>query len=130
MAAKEATYEEICRDIKAEKFSPIYVLMGEEPYFIDRISELLLQRVLNESERDFNQIILYGADTKAVDIINAARRFPMMSEYQLVVVREAQLVANIDLLTNYAKNPLASTILVIEYKYKKLDGRKGLSAAV
>ncbi len=130
MAAKEATYEEICRDIKAKKFSPIYVLMGEEPYFIDRISELLLQRVLNESERDFNQIILYGADAKAVDIINAARRFPMMSEYQLVVVREAQLVANIDLLTNYAKNPLASTILVIEYKYKKLDGRKGLSTVV
>lgn len=130
MAAKEATYEEICRDIKAKKFSPIYVLMGEEPYFIDRISELLLQRVLHESERDFNQIILYGADTKAVDIINAARRFPMMSEYQLVVVREAQLVANIDLLTNYAKNPLASTILVIEYKYKKLDGRKALSTAV
>lgn len=130
MAGKEATYEEICRDIKAKKFSPIYVLMGEEPYFIDRISELLLQCVLNESERDFNQIILYGADTKAVDIINAARRFPMMSEYQLVVVREAQLVTNIDLLTNYAKNPLASTILVIEYKYKKLDGRKSLSAAV
>ncbi|MDO4702758.1 DNA polymerase III subunit delta [Tannerella sp.] len=130
MAGKEATYEEICRDIKAKKFSPIYVLMGEEPYFIDRISELLLQHVLNESERDFNQMILYGADTKAVDIINAARRFPMMSEYQLVVVREAQLVANIDLLTSYAKNPLASTILVIEHKYKKLDGRKGLSAAV
>lgn len=130
MAAKEATYEEICRDIKAKKFSPIYMLMGEEPYFIDRISELLLQHVLNESERDFNQMILYGADVKAVDIINAARRFPMMSEYQLVIVREAQLVSNIDLLINYARNPLASTILVIEYKYKKLDGRKGLSAAI
>ncbi len=124
------TYEEICRNIEARKFSPIYILMGEEPYFIDQITDLLVKNVLNDSERDFNQIILYGADTKAVDIINAARRFPMMSEYQLVVVREAQLVANIELLTSYAKNPLASTILVIDYKYKKLDGRKSLSAAV
>ena len=66
--------------------------MGEEPFFIDQITDLLLKSVLEESERDFNQIILYGADTDAISIINAARRFPMMSEYQLIVVREAQLV--------------------------------------
>lgn len=130
MAKKEYTYEEICRNIKAKKFSPVYILMGEEPYFINQITDLLIENVLNESECDFNRIILYGADTKVTDIINAARRFPMMSEYQLVIVREAQLVANIELLASYAKNPLASTVLVIEYKYKKLDGRKSLSTAV
>ncbi len=79
---------------------------------------MLLKSVLEESERDFNQIILYGADTDAISIINAARRFPMMSEYQLIVVREAQLIRDIELLSNYVKNPLMSTVLVINYKYK------------
>ena len=120
MAKKEITFEEICRDITARKFQPVYVLMGEEPFFIDQITDLLLKSVLEESERDFNQIILYGADTDAISIINAARRFPMMSEYQLIVVREAQLVRDIELLSSYVKNPLSSTILVINYKYKIL----------
>ena len=101
MAKKEITFEEICRDITARKFQPVYVLMGEEPFFIDQITDLLLKSVLEESERDFNQIILYGADTDAISIINAARRFPMMSEYQLIVVREAQLVRDIELLSSY-----------------------------
>lgn len=130
MAKKENTFEEICRDIKARKFSPIYVLMGEEPFFMDRITELLVENVLEDSERDFNQLILYGADTDAATILNAARRFPMMSEYQLVVVKEAQMIRDIELLSNYAKNPLQSTILVINYKYKTLDRRKTLAAAV
>ena len=85
MAKKEITFEEIARDIKARKFQPIYVLMGEEPFFIDQVTDLLIENVLSDSERDFNQIILYGADTDAISIINAARRFPMMSDYQLVV---------------------------------------------
>lgn len=130
MAKKEYTYHEICNEIKARKFHPVYVLMGDEPFFIDRITDLLLETVLNENERDFNQVILYGADTKATDILNAARRFPMMSEYQLIVVREAQLVNNLELLTNYVSNPLKSTILVVNYKYKVLDRRKTLTAAV
>ncbi|MDR2764289.1 MAG: DNA polymerase III subunit delta [Tannerella sp.] len=130
MAKQEFTYDDICREIKAGRFRPVYVLMGEEPYFIDRITDLLLEKVLNAAERDFNRIILYGADTKAVDVWNAARRFPMMSDYQVVVVREAQLIGDIDLLTNYVKNPLASTILVINYKYRTLDRRKALAAAV
>lgn len=129
MAKKENSFEEICRDIVAKKFQPVYILMGEEPFFMDRITDLLLENVLSESERDFNQIIMYGADTDAAMIINAARRFPMMSEYQLVVVREAQLVRDIELLTNYVKNPLKSTVLVINYKYKNLDRRKTLAAA-
>ena len=129
MAKKENTFEEICRDIVAKKFQPVYILMGEEPFFMDRITDLLIENVLAESERDFNQMIMYGADTDAAMIINAARRFPMMSEYQLVVVREAQLVRDIELLTNYVKNPLNSTVLVVNYKYKNLDRRKSLAAA-
>lgn len=129
MAKKEYTYEEICRDIISKKFVPVYVLMGEEPYFIDRITDLLLENVLEESQRDFNQIILYGVDADAASILNAARRFPMMSDYQLVVVREAQMVHNIELLANYVKNPLKSTILVLNYKYKNLDRRRALATA-
>lgn len=129
MAKKENTFEEITRDIVAKKFQPVYILMGEEPFFMDRITDLLIENVLAEPERDFNQMIMYGADTDAAMIINAARRFPMMSEYQLVVVREAQLVRDIELLTNYVKNPLKSTVLVVNYKYKNLDRRKSLAAA-
>ncbi|MDR3267875.1 MAG: DNA polymerase III subunit delta [Tannerella sp.] len=130
MAKQEHTYDDICREIKAKQFRPVYVLMGEEPYFIDRITDLLLENVLEETERDFNQILLYGADTKVTDIFNAVRRFPMMSTHQLVVVREAQLIHNLELLVNYVKKPLPSTILVINYKYKTLDRRKTLALAV
>ena len=129
MAKKENTFEEICRDIVAGNFQPVYVLMGEEPFFIDKITDLLVDNVLKEEERDFNQIIMYGVDVDAATIINAARRFPMMSKYQLVVVREAQLVHDIELLTNYVKNPLQSTVLVVNYKYKTLDRRKSLATA-
>lgn len=130
MAKKQFTFEEICRDIKAKRFLPIYVLMGEEPFFMDQITDLLIEHVLEESERDFNQVIMYGADADGAMVINAARRFPMMSERQLVVVREGQLIRDIELLANYAKNPLKSTVLVINYKYKTLDRRKTLAAAV
>lgn len=130
MAKKEYTFEEICRDIQNRHFSPVYVLMGVEPYFIDKITDLLLATVLEESEKDFNQLLLYGAETDAVTIINAARRFPMMSEYQLIVVREAQQMRDIEVLATYVKKPLASTILVINYKYKTLDRRKSLASAV
>lgn len=129
MAKKETTYEQICRDIVAHQFSPIYVLMGDEPYFIDKILDLLIANVLKEEERDFNQIILYGADVTAVTVLNSARRFPMMAEHQLVVVREAQLIKDIELLTTYVQKPLQSTILVICYKYKTLDRRKTLALA-
>jgi DNA polymerase-3 subunit delta len=110
--------------------------MGEEPYFIDRITELIMNNVLKEDEIDFNRMVLYGADSTVVKVLNAARRFPMMSEYQLVVFREAQTIDERsaenkwDLLTNYAKNPLNSTILVINYKYKTLDRRKSLAVAI
>lgn len=129
MAKNELTYEGICQDIRSKKFAPVYVLMGDEPFFIDQITDLLLENVLDESERDFNQVMLYGADIDAVTIINAARRFPMMSKYQLIVVREAQLVRDIEVLVNYVKKPLMSTVLVLNYKYKTLDRRKSLATA-
>ena len=127
MAKKEYTYEEICRDIIAKKFAPVYVLMGEEPFFMDQITDLLITHVLDDSERDFNQITMYGSDTDSASIMNAVRRFPMMSKYQLVVVKEAQLIRDIEILSNYVKNPLMSTVLVINYKYKNLDKRKALA---
>lgn len=130
MAKKEYSFDEICRDIKQKKFLPIYFLMGEESFFMDEITDRLIENVLAEPERDFNQIILYGADTDCATIINAARRFPMMSNYQLVVIREAQMLRNIEELAFYAKNPLNSTILVINHKYKTIDRRKALASAV
>lgn len=130
MAKKEYSFEEICRDIKQKKFSPIYFLMGEEAFFMDRITELVIENALDESERDFNQVVLYGADTDMATILNAVRRFPMMSKYQLVIIREAQMLRNIEELAFYAKKPLESTILVVNHKYKTLDRRKSLASAI
>ena len=126
MAKKEYTFEEICRDIAMKNFSPVYILMGEEPYFIDKIEELLVKNVLNDTERDFNQMIFYGSDSDVVNIINSARRYPMMSQYQLVVVKEAQNLNKIDMLSHYVKTPVPSTVFVVCYKYKKIDGRKSV----
>lgn len=121
------TFEEICAEIGQRKFRPVYVLMGEEPYFIDKLTDLLLATVLKDEERDFNQLVRYGAETNAGEVINAARRFPMMAEHQLVVVREAQQMRDIETLAAYVKVPLASTVLVLCYKYKTLDRRKKLA---
>ena len=87
--AKETTYEEIARNLKNKIYSPVYFLMGEEDYYIDRISDYIMDTVLTETEKEFNLTLLYGSDTDIVSIINAARRYPMMSKYQVVIVREA-----------------------------------------
>ncbi|MDF9829538.1 DNA polymerase III subunit delta [Parabacteroides sp. PF5-6] len=129
MAKKEHTFEGICQDIRQKQFAPVYILMGEEPFFMDKITDLLIDNVVGEAERDFNQTILYGADADAAQVINAARRFPMMSDYQLVVVREAQMIRDIELLAHYVKKPLMQTVLVVNYKYKTLDRRKMLASA-
>ena len=106
-------YEQIVRDIKAKKFAPIYLLMGDEPYYIDEITNMLLEAVVPEEMRDFNQTILYGIETSVADVVTTARRFPMMADYQLVVVKEGQKLSKIDDLEVYTSNPLKSTILVI-----------------
>ena len=126
MVKKEYTFEEICRDIVNKQFAPVYLLMGEEAYFIDKIEELLIKNVLNDTERDFNQIIFYGNDSDPQTIINFARRFPMMSKHQLVIVKEAQNLQKIEMLSHYVKMPLPSTVFVICFKYKKLEGSKSL----
>ena len=128
--AKETTYEEIARDLKNRIYKPVYYLMGEESYYIDRISEYIAQTVLNENEKEFNQTILYGADTDIATIINAAKRYPMMSKYQVVIVKEAQGVKNIDELSYYLQKPLESTILVLCNKHGVLDRRKKLAAEI
>ncbi len=115
----------IVNDIKNGNIKPIYFLMGEEPYYIDKISEFIENTVLEDSEKGFNQVVMYGRDVTMEDIVSSAKRFPMMSEYQVIIVKEAQdLSKSIDKIETYAKNPQPSTILVFNYKYKKLDKRK------
>ncbi len=125
-----AKYEDILQALRNRQFSPVYFLMGEEPYFIDRITDHISSHVLKESEKTFNQIILYGKDTDVPTIINSAKRFPMMSDRQVVIVKEAQVLNRIDDLIYYVENPLKSTLLVINYKYRNLDKRKKLYRAL
>jgi DNA polymerase-3 subunit delta len=128
--SKEVTYEEIARDLKNRNYKPIYYLMGEESYYIDKISEYISQTVLTDEEKEFNLTVVYGADTDIANIINAAKRYPMMSEYQVVIVKEAQNVKDMESLVYYVQKPLPSTILVICHKHGTLDKRKKLAATI
>jgi DNA polymerase-3 subunit delta len=120
------TYEEIISDLKNRIFKPVYFLAGEEPYYIDLITEYIQEKVLPESEKAFNQIILYGDDTNIAAIIDTARRFPMMSSHQVLIIKEAQSLKKIEDLIIYLEKPLLSTILVFSYKYKTIDKRTKL----
>jgi DNA polymerase III subunit delta len=120
------TFEEIMSDLKRRIFKPVYFLTGEEPYYIDLIVNYIEENVLTESEKAFNQIIVYGDDTTIPAIIDTARRFPMMSTHQVVIVREAQTLKKLDDLLIYLEKPLTSTILVFCYKYKAIDKRTKL----
>ena len=118
----------IVNDIKSGNIKPIYFLMGEEPYYIDKLSDFIEGKVLTEEEKGFNQTVLYGRDVSIEDIISTAKRYPMMAERQVVIVKEAQdLIRTIDKLESYAENPMATTVLVFCYKYKTLDKRKKLT---
>jgi DNA polymerase-3 subunit delta len=115
----------IVNDIKAGNIQPIYFLMGEEPYYIDKLSDFIEQNVLTEEEKGFNQTVLYGRDVTIDDIVSTAKRYPMMAERQVVIVKEAQdLSRTLDKIESYAANPMESTVLVFCYKYKTLDKRK------
>ncbi|SIS69546.1 DNA polymerase III, delta subunit [Zobellia uliginosa] len=121
----------IVTDIKNGTIKPIYFLFGEEPYYIDAISSYIEKNVLADEEKGFNQVVLYGKDVTIDDIVANAKRYPMMAERQVVVVKEAQhLVRTIENLTTYVENPQMTTVLVVCYKYKKLDKRKKLYKAV
>jgi DNA polymerase III subunit delta len=118
-------FSEILNNLQKKIYHPFYILMGDEPYFIDQISDYIANKILPESERSFNQTILYGKDTSSDTILTVARRFPMMSAYQVVILKEAQNLKNLeDELLSYVQQPLMSTILVICYKYGSIDKRK------
>ena len=129
MAKKDSNqYLEILRDVRSGVFKPVYFLMGEESYFIDLITEAIIKHALTDDERDFNQTIMYGADVPNYGVVvNAAKRYPMMAQRQLVVVKEAQHIPNIEMLSYYLKQPLSSTVLVINHKYGTVKGKKLLS---
>lgn len=119
--------KQLVTDIKSGKLKPIYFLMGEEPYYIDKISDFIEANVLTEEERGFNQMVLYGRDVTIEDVVSNAKRYPMMAEHQVIIVKEAQdLSRTIEKLIDYAKQPQPSTILVFNYKYKTIDKRKTL----
>ncbi len=119
----EMRYEEIVRELGNRQYRPVYFLAGDEPYYIDRITQIITEEVLPEAERSFNQMIVYGQDTDAVSVVDLAKRYPMMSSHLVVIVREAQDLPSLDAFESYFKSPLKSTILVLNYKYKTLSSR-------
>lgn len=131
---------ELIKDLKSRKFKPVYLLHGEEPYYVDKVADYIEEHVLSEGEKGFNQTILYGKDTDIVTIINTAKRFPMMSEYQVIIVKEAQELKwgkdtdddkkAVDPLLSYLERPAPTTILVFCYKYNKFDKRKKTYKAI
>jgi len=133
------TAEDIIKDLKARKYKPLYLLHGEEPYFIDQVSNYAEHKLLSEAEKGFNQTVLYGKDTDIMTVLNAAKRYPMMADYQVVLVKEAQDMKwgredddkkSINPLLNYLENPLKSTVLIFCYKYGKFDKRKKTYKAI
>ncbi len=117
----------IISNIKKGTIKPIYFLMGDEPYFIDLVTDYIEKNLLNEADKGFNQTVLYGRETTIDYIVSSAKRYPMMAEHQVVIVKEAQALSrNIEKLEAYAANPQPSTVLVIAYKGKRIDKRKKL----
>ena len=125
-----AQYNAMMADIKARRFQPIYLLMGDESFFIDALSEALANTILSEAERAFNQVVVYGLDTDAGAVVNLCRQLPMMGSYQVVIVREAQQMSKLEALSHYTTSPQSSTILIVCYKNKEqgrgLDKRQSL----
>lgn len=118
------SYDEIIQDLKRKIYYPVYFLSGEEPYYIDLISDYIEEHLLQPEEKEFNLTVKYGRETDVQDIIDCCKHFPMMSNYQLVIIKEAQEIKEIENLDKYIESPLSSTILVICYKYHKVDKRK------
>lgn len=117
-------FDQILKDLEKKIYYPVYFLQGDETYFIDEISDYIEKNVLSDSEKEFNQTVLYGRDVNVNTIISNAKRYPMMANYQVLIIKEAQNIQKIEELEPYILNPLKSTILVICFKYKKIDKRK------
>lgn len=130
MAKVEITYEEIVRSVKNRVFKPVYYLMGEEPYYIDKIADYIVDTVLDEDQKDFNLSVFYGADITISDVLMTAKRYPMMSDYQVVVVKEAQQLGNLDALADYLRSPQPTSIVVFCHKNGSLDRRKSVVGAL
>lgn len=132
MAQKESSTspEEIARKVRAGQIAPIYYLMGEEPYYIDKVSDFLVDTLLKPEERDFNLTIVYGADVTANQIICESRSFPMLADRRVVLVREAQALKDVDQLLPYVKQPCPTTVLIFCHKHGKLDGRKQVAKEI
>ena len=127
---KNNTFDGIMHDLKAQKYAPVYYLMGDEPYYIDKIADYIAEHALKPEEKDFNLTVMFGSDVGASQIADAARRYPMMAERQVVIVKEAQNLRNTDLIAAYLAKPMASTVLVMCHKNGTIDRRKKLAAAV
>lgn len=130
MAKQEVTCDDILKELRAKQYRPVYYLMGEESYYIDLIANYIANNILTETEKEFNLTVVYGGDTDIASIINAAKRYPMMSEHQVIIVKEAQSVRNMEELSYYLQKPLTSTILVLCHKHGVLDRRKKLAAEI
>lgn len=127
MAEKKATvtFDAIMRDLKSGKYAPVYILMGDESYYIDRITDYIAENVLEPDDRDFNQTMVFGADTTAAQVVDMAKGYPVMpAAHRVVIVKEAQGLKSLDALERYFEKPLASTLLVIAYKNGTIDRRK------
>jgi DNA polymerase-3 subunit delta len=120
-------YNSIVAEIKLKQFRPVYFLMGEEAFFIDQLSKMIEESVMPEEERSFNQTVLYGSDVTTSQVVSEAKRYPMMAERVLILVKEAQHLRDLDKLETYLAKPLLSTVLVFAYKHKKLDKRKKIA---
>ena len=123
------SYETIMRDLKARHFSPIYILMGDESYYIDKISDYIAEHVLRPEERDFNQTVVFGSDISASQIVDSAKAFPMMAEKRVVIVKEVQNLKGTEPLVKYFKQPVLSTVLVLCHKNGSIDKRKKIIPA-
>ena len=123
-------FDRLMADIDARRYSPVYLLMGEESFFIDRLSERLATTILDETQRSFNQIVLYGKDTDAGMVVNCCRQMPMMGSYEVIVVKEAQQMRDLEKLSLYTSKPSPTTILVICHKEKNVDKRSALYKSV
>ena len=121
---KTDTFEGIMADLKAGNYAPVYYLMGDEPYYIDKIADYIAEHALQPEDRDFNQTVMFGSDVNAAQVADLARRYPMMAERQVVIVKEAQNIKQTDQLEKYFKQPMPSTILVMCHKNGTIDGRK------
>lgn len=124
------TFDQVTQNLKNQIYHPVYLLHGDEAYYIDFLSDYIEEHVLTETEKEFNQTVVYGRDVDAATIVSYAKRFPMMANNQVLIIKEAQEVKDLEALTSYVQAPLSSTLLVVCHKYGKVDKRKSLAKAV